>query len=113
MILKFIDFPYFCSVSKFSFLIKYIKYRFISKNEHSIHSPYLFRFYLDVIKDQTPFYVYEDIESIRSKLLMTDKEITIEDYGAGSKINNSNQRNIKNITKNAVKSKNMGNYCFD
>jgi len=99
-------------VSKFNFLIRYIKYRLVSKNEHSIHSPYLFRFYLDVIKDENPFYIYEDIESIRSKLLMTDMEISIEDHGAGSKVNNSNKRNIKDIAKNAVKSAKYGQLLF-
>jgi predicted O-methyltransferase YrrM len=65
-----------------------------------------------VIKDQTPFYIFDDIESIRSKLLMTDMEITIEDYGAGSKVNNSNKRNIKDITNNSVKSAKYGQLLF-
>lgn len=99
-------------MNKLNFLISYIKYRLFSRNEHSIHSPYLFRFYLDVIKDQTPFYVFDDIESIRSKLLMTDMEITIEDYGAGSKVNNSTKRNIKDITRHSVKSPKYGQLLF-
>ena len=82
-------------MSKFKFLLNYTKYCFKSGNEHSIHSPYLFRFYNDVICDENPFYVYEDIESIRAKLLMTDMQITIEDHGAGSKVNKSNKRKIK------------------
>ena len=99
-------------MNKIIFLIQYIKYRFISGNEHSIHSPYLYRFYLDVIKDQTPFYVYDDIESIRSKLLMTDMGIAIEDYGAGSKVNKSKKRKIKDVAKNSVKSPKYGQLLF-
>ena len=55
---------------------------------------------------------YEDIESIRSKLLMTDMEITIEDHGAGSKVNASNKRRIKDITKNTVKAPKYGQLLF-
>jgi predicted O-methyltransferase YrrM len=99
-------------VSKLKFLLNYTKYRFQSGNEHSIHSPSLFRFYLDVIKDESSFYVYEDIESIRAKLLMTDMEITIEDHGAGSKVNKSNKRKIKDITKNTVKAPKYGQLLF-
>ena len=103
---------YFCRVSKLNFLLKYAKYRFKSGNEHTIHSPYLFRFYLDVITDENPFYIYNDIESIRSKLLMTDMEITIEDHGAGSKVNPSNKRKIKDIAKNTVKAAKYGQLLF-
>ena len=110
MILYYSD--YFCVVSKLKLLSKYLKYRIKSGNEHNIHSPYLFRFYLDVIKDETPFYIYDDIESIRSKLLMTDLEITIEDHGAGSKVNTSNKRRIKDITKNTVKAPKYGQLLF-
>ncbi|MDB4533886.1 class I SAM-dependent methyltransferase [Vicingaceae bacterium] len=99
-------------MGKLGILMKYMKYRFKSGNEHSIHSPYLFRFYLDVIKDENPFYIYEDIESIRSKLLMTEMEISIEDHGAGSKVNNSKKRKIKDITKNSVKAPKYGQLLF-
>ena len=99
-------------MSKFKFLLNYTKYCFKSGNEHSIHSPYLFRFYNDVICDENPFYVYEDIESIRAKLLMTDMQIAIEDHGAGSKVNKSNKRKIKDITKNTVKAPKYGQLLF-
>ena len=110
--MKSLKFDYFCGVSKLIFLIKYLSYRFKSRNEHGIHSPYLYRFYLDVIKDESPFYVYEDIESIRAKLLMTDMQISIEDHGAGSKVNKSNKRKIKDIAKNTVKAPKYGQLLF-
>ena len=99
-------------MSKLKFLLNYTKYRFKAGNEHSIHSPYLFEFYNDVICDENPFYVYDDIESIRAKLLLTDMEITIEDHGAGSKVNKSNTRKIKDIAKNTVKAPKYGQLLF-
>ena len=99
-------------MSKLKFIAKYAKYRLNSGNEHDIHSPYLFEFYNNVICDESPFYVYEDIESVRAKLLLTDMEITIEDHGAGSKVNNSNTRKIKDIAKNTLKAPKYGQLLF-
>jgi len=99
-------------MSKLKFLLNYTKYRFNAGNEHDIHSPYIFDLYNDVICDENPFYVYDDIESIRAKLLLTDMEITIEDHGAGSKVNKSNTRQLKDIAKNTLKSKKYGQLLF-
>lgn len=99
-------------MSKISLIRNYIKYRLKSGNKHSIHSPFIFEFYNDVICDQTPFYVYEDIESIRAKLLLTDMKIKIEDHGAGSTINTSNTRKIKDIAKHSLKSPKYGQLLF-
>ena len=99
-------------MNKLKFLLKYIKYRFQSDNEHGIHSPFIFELYNDVIVDQTPFYVYQDIESIRAKLLLTDLTINIEDHGAGSKVNASPQRKVKDIAKHTLKSPKYGQLLF-
>jgi predicted O-methyltransferase YrrM len=99
-------------VSKLKFLLNYTKYRFKAGNEHDIHSPYLYEFYNNVICDENPFYAYEDIESIRAKLLLTDMKIAIEDHGAGSKLNKSNKRQLKDIVKNTVKAPKYGQLLF-
>lgn len=99
-------------MSKFKQLLDYTKYRFKSDNEHGIHSPFIFDLYNDVIGDETPFYAYEDIESIRAKLLLTEMEIKIEDYGAGSTINKSDSRKIKDIAKHTLKSPKYGQLLF-
>lgn len=99
-------------MSKLKQALQYVKYRLKSGNEHSIHSPFVFELYNDVITDITPFYVYDDIESIRAKLLLTDMEISIEDYGAGSSINSAEKRKIKDIAKNTLKSPKYGQLLF-
>jgi predicted O-methyltransferase YrrM len=99
-------------VSKLKFISKYVAYRFKAGNAHDIHSPYLFEFYNNVISDESPFYIYEDIESIRSKLLLTEMGISIEDHGAGSRVNSSNKRKIKDIAKNTLKAPKYGQLLF-
>ncbi len=92
--------------------LKYLKYRSKSGNQHSIHSPFVFELYNDVITDVTPFYVYEDIESIRAKLLLTDMTIAIDDHGAGSTVNKSSSRTVKDIANNTLKTPKYGQLLF-
>lgn len=99
-------------MGKLNFFLNYAKYRFKADNEHDIHSPFIFDLYNDVICDETPFYVYDKIESIRAKLLLTEMEITIEDHGAGSKVNQANVRKIKDIAKNTLKAPKYGQLLF-
>jgi predicted O-methyltransferase YrrM len=84
-------------------ILDYLKYLFLAKNEHSLHSPFLFDFYLRVLKDSTPENDFLAIESLRKKLLSDEREIEITDLGAGSKINQSKKRKIRDIAKNSQK----------
>jgi len=87
----------------------YFKYLLSSGNEHSIHSPFLFDLYTQVIaskKDSNPDYVF--LKSLRKELLRSNQEIEILDLGAGSRRNKSNVRKIKTIAKNAEKPEKFG-----
>src|SRR5205823_3389280 len=55
---------------------------------------------------------YEKVESLRQKLLGDKRTVKIEDLGAGSSTNNSDDRSISAITRNAVKSKKFGQLLF-
>jgi len=87
----------------------YIKYLLRSGNEHSIHSPFLFDLYTQVIsrkKDNKA--EYDSLRQLRKELLRSNEEIEILDLGAGSRINKSNTRKIKTIAKNAEKPEKFG-----
>lgn len=99
-------------MNKLKLLSNYLNYLIKSDNEHGIHSPFIYEFYNDVIVDKTPFYVYYDIESIRAKLLLANLEINIEDHGAGSKVNSSTTRKIKDVAKHTLKSPKYGQLLF-
>ncbi|WP_353720634.1 class I SAM-dependent methyltransferase [Dyadobacter sp. 676] len=91
----------------------YIKYLLRSGNEHSIHSPFLFELYNNVIavrRDTNP--AYEAIRSLRRELLRSGEQIEILDLGAGSRINKSNLREIKTIAKNAEKPAKFGRLFY-
>lgn len=90
-------------MDRINHILNYIKYLLKAKNQHGIHSPFVYELYNNVIKDQTPFYVFQDIESIRAKLLLSNLEIEVSDYGAGSQLHSSNKRKISAIAKNSLK----------
>ena len=81
-------------------VIQFIRHWLYRVNAHSLHSPFLYDFYTQVIAadDPTPFHAEE---KLRKELLRDDTRLTIEDMGAGSRINNSNQRSIKSIARHA------------
>ena len=84
-------------------ILDYLKYLFRAGNEHSLHSPFLYEFYLKVLKDSKPQNDFAGIEDLRENLLSDNREIEITDFGAGSKLYSSNKRKVKEIAKNAQK----------
>jgi hypothetical protein len=90
----------------------YFQFLFASKNEHSIHSPFVFELYTKIIQAKTKFSVFEEIENLRKKLLKNRTNIEITDFGAGSRIYKTNQREIRQIAKSAEKNPKFGKLLF-
>lgn len=86
----------------------YIKYLLKAKNEHSLHSPFVYDFYTKAVVKKTPKPILKKIEGIRDKLLKTDETVNFTDYGAGSHLIKNEKRYIKNITRICSKSKKEG-----
>lgn len=68
----------------FSFL-KYLKN---AKDEHSIHSPFIFNFYNNVILDSKQHYFFKLAEHQRQLLLRDNRTIDKKDFGASKKNGN-------------------------
>jgi predicted O-methyltransferase YrrM len=90
-------------------IASYIKYLLRAGNQHAIHSPFLFSFYNRVItRRHDEKSIYKDIDQLRKELLSSREEIEILDLGAGSRINKTNKRQIRQIAKNAEKPEKFG-----
>jgi predicted O-methyltransferase YrrM len=89
-------------------LIKaYIKFLFHSKNEHGIHSPFIYNLVTKCFYDKTNYLEYKILEKYRKSLLTNSNTIEVTDFGAGSRIFKSNTRKINKIAKTAgITSKN-------
>lgn len=84
-------------------VFSFISYLLRSFHLHGIHSPFVFNLQHDVIRSNERYYAFDEIESIRAKLLLTTKEIEVVDFGAGSTYTKSNTRTIQSIAKQASK----------
>ena len=94
-------------------MLKYfLKFLLASKNEHSLHSPFVFDLYTKIVKDKKQLPIYTEIENLRKKLLKNRSIIEITDFGAGSQIYKTNQREIRQIAKSAEKAPRFGKLLF-
>tara|TARA_R110002049_G_scaffold246247_2_gene420255 strand:+ start:3712 stop:4500 length:789 start_codon:yes stop_codon:yes gene_type:complete len=91
----------------------FIRHLIVSnKRGHGVHSPFVYQFVKNVIDNQAQYYIFQDIESLRAKLLLTDQEIAVTDLGAGSRTNNKNKRKINAIAHSALKPKKQAQLLF-
>jgi predicted O-methyltransferase YrrM len=95
-------------------LSKYIKFHIYASNGkgHGMHSPFVYQFITRILNDSTLYDDYHRVEELREKLHADNTMLTIEDFGAGSSLNKSNQRSVASIAKSAAKSKKFGQLLF-
>ena len=75
-----------------------------AQDEHGLHSPFVFDLYLQIIKQDTKTTSFEPIEAIRQTMLHSQETLQITDYGAGSRVNTSSTRQVKDIAQHSKKS---------
>ena len=79
--------------------LRYLGYLSRAKNEHSVHSPFVYDLYTNIIKERKQYYIFAFIESVRAKLLLNTAKIDVTDFGTG----NSRRRRISEIARNSLK----------
>ena len=82
-------------------LKSYINFIWNSKNEHGVHSPFVFDLVTKCFYDKTKFSEYTVLKQYRNLLLVNKNTIDVTDFGAGSRVFKSNTREISKIAKNA------------
>lgn len=93
---------------------KYINYYINSYNNngHGIHSPFVYDFIRNVLKQKQQYPCYEKIETLRKELKSNHQSLQIEDLGAGSAVSKSNIRSVKEIAQHALKPKKLSQLLF-
>jgi predicted O-methyltransferase YrrM len=84
-----------------SILKSYFKFLWQSKNQHGVHSPFVYNLVTKCIYDKTKYPEYSILKNYRKSLLENKDFIEVTDFGAGSRVFKSNKRQIAQITKNA------------
>jgi len=91
---------------------QYLNYRRKSISKYKAHSPFVFDFITKVLNDNTKYDEFSNIELYRKKLIKNHNLITVKDLGAGSLVDNSTERKISHISKNALVSKKDGQLLY-
>ena len=79
----------------------YLKFLWESKNEHGVHSPFVFTLVTKCFYNKKPKPEYQVLQQYRQSLLENKNFIEVTDFGAGSKVFKSNKRQISKIAKTA------------
>jgi len=82
-------------------ILAYIHFLWHSKNEHGVHSPFVFDLVTQCFYDKKKYPAYEKLANYRTQLLANSNTIEVTDFGAGSRVFTSNTRAINAIAKNA------------
>lgn len=83
-------------------LIKsYFRFLWHSKNQHGVHSPFVFALVTKCFYDKIPKAEYLVLRNYRKALLNNKNTIEVTDFGAGSRVFKSNTRSINQIAKTA------------
>jgi len=82
-------------------ILSYLKFLWNSKNQHGIHSPFVFDLVTKCFYDKKKYSEYEILKSYRKSLLNNHTTIEVTDFGAGSRVFKSNRRKVSDIAKNA------------
>jgi predicted O-methyltransferase YrrM len=93
---------------------RYLKYYCMASNGrgHGIHSPFVFEFVTKILNDDRRFYAYNSIENLRRLLLSDARQVVIEDMGAGSRVQKTRLRKVKDIASSSLKPKKYGQLLF-
>jgi predicted O-methyltransferase YrrM len=82
-------------------LYAYTSYWLNAVDEHSLHSPFLFDFYTNIVKRSKHDTKIESIEKLRQKLLSDNRKVIINDLGSGS---SKNPRSVSSIARTSLSS---------
>jgi predicted O-methyltransferase YrrM len=83
-----------------------------SKNEHGVHSPFVFDLLTKCFYDKEKYPEYTILKEYRNSLLQNKNFIEVTDFGAGSKVFKSNKRQISKIAQTAGISRKRAELLF-
>lgn len=85
----------------FHIIKSYLNFLWSSKNQHGVHSPFVYNLVTKCFYDKKNYPEYSILKDYRNSLLVNKNTIEVTDFGAGSRVFKSNTRAIHQIAKNA------------
>jgi len=81
-------------------ITSYFKFLLKSKNQHGVHSPFVYDLVTKCFYDTKKYPAYKTLKVYRNKTIQNKKLISIRDFGADSQIVKSNKKKVITIAKN-------------
>lgn len=81
-------------------VLAFIKYWLQQVDDHSLHSPFVFDLYQQVIANASKG-INPKIEALRKELYQNQFEFELKEFGAGSRVNGTNRRKVSEVAKNS------------
>ncbi len=95
------------------FLRRFLSFYFRARTIYDVHSPMAADFLREVVEDDRRYYAFNVIEALRQRLLRRQNEqVTIQDYGAGSRVDQSQVRRLSSIARYSAISPPTGRLLF-
>lgn len=79
--------------------IKYLEFLWRSKNEHGVHSPFVYKLLTEGIYKKLDISTRQQLKAHREHLLGQQINIKVEDFGAGSRVFKTDHRSVARIAK--------------
>ena len=79
----------------------YLKFLYNSKNQHGVHSPFVYNLVTKCFYDKKKYPEYTVLKNYRNSLLANNETIEVTDFGASSRVFKSNTRAVSQIAKTA------------
>ena len=79
---------------------------------HGTHSPFVYAFIENVLRDKEAYPVYAQVEGLRRELRNSDERLEVLDLGAGSRKDNQQSRRVGDIVSSAAKPKKYGQLLY-
>ena len=90
----------------------WLKYRWRAGNRHGLHSPFVYRWYENIADSRKEYYVFNDLRDLRNELSLNTTMLPIQDFGAGSSLNNRKKKKVSQILSHSVKAESSGQRLF-
>ncbi|MCB0395020.1 MAG: class I SAM-dependent methyltransferase [Flavobacteriales bacterium] len=91
---------------------KYIRYLSKARTRHGIHSPFVYRFIEEVIRNRSHFYIFDEIRVRRNELKYDNRMIRIADFGAGSGQMGNHERKVRDILTHSAMPERWGKLLY-
>lgn len=90
----------------------FIKYKWRAKDEHSVHSPFVFRFYTQVLAKGKIFSDFREIEVSRKNLLQDERALPFTEMGAGSHVLSSASRQVNKLAASSLQEQEIAQMLY-